>query len=59
MNRNKLLWVVGKLMPASLHAWFSKRSKWMFAAVWIRAERRHVWAWVDEHKYYCEGGASI
>lgn len=52
MINNVFGWCVGKLMPASLHSWFSKRSRWMFAAVWIRAEQRHKSMWVDRERYY-------
>ena len=42
----------GKIMPPTFHAWFSRRTDWMFAAVWIRDERRHKWMWVNQERYY-------
>jgi hypothetical protein len=58
MKSNIVLTAIGHVMPTWLHAWFSHRSRWMFAAVWVRAQQRHVWRWVDEKQYYA-GGQSI
>lgn len=52
MINNVFAFWVGKLMPACLHNRFSKRTTWMFAAVWIRAEQRHKWMWVNQERYY-------
>ena len=48
----RILNLIGHILPARIHAWFSKRSEWMFAAMWIKDEQRHVWMWVKRGPYY-------
>lgn len=43
---------VGRLMTPNIHKWFSRLTGWMFAAVWLRSEKRHKWMWVNERLYY-------
>lgn len=52
MINNPFARLLGHLMPAWLHWHFSKRAKWMFAAVWLRDKQTHQWMWVDEKRYY-------
>jgi len=44
--------LAGMILPSSLHRWFSARTGWMFAAVWLRDEQRHKWMWVNQRRYY-------
>jgi hypothetical protein len=52
MLDNIIGFCIGRMMPPRLHRWYSRRSGWMFAAVWLRDQQRHKWMWVDERRYY-------
>lgn len=49
---NAIAKYIGEILPASFHRWVTRHTGYIYAAVWLREQKKHQWMWVNEKQYY-------